>query len=41
MYRRIFVNGVRPDDEHSFDSLLAALAKARSNRASEAVVDQR
>ena len=36
-----FVNGVRHDDEHGFDSLHAALAKARSNRASEAVVDQR
>jgi protein-disulfide isomerase len=36
-----FVNGVRHDDEHSFDSLLAALAKARSNRASAAVGDQR
>jgi protein-disulfide isomerase len=36
-----FVNGVRHDDEHSFDSLLAALANARSNRASAAVGDQR
>jgi protein-disulfide isomerase len=36
-----FVNGVRHDDEHSFDSLLAALTKARSNRASAAVGDQR
>jgi hypothetical protein len=35
------VNGVRRDDEHSFDSLLAALVKARSNRASAAVGDQR
>ena len=36
-----FVNGVRHDDEYSFDSLLAALAKARSNRGSAAVGDQR
>jgi thioredoxin family protein len=36
-----FVNGVRHDDEHDFDSLLAALGKARSDLASEAVDDQR
>ena len=30
-----FVNGVRHDDEHTFDSLLAALEKARSQSASE------
>jgi predicted DsbA family dithiol-disulfide isomerase len=35
-----FVNGVRHDDEHTFESLLAALGKARSNVASEAVADQ-
>jgi hypothetical protein len=35
------VKGVRHDDEHGFDSLHAALAKVRPNRASEAVVDQR
>ncbi len=36
-----FVNGVRHDDEHGLDSLLAALAKARSSGASEALGDQR
>jgi protein-disulfide isomerase len=30
-----FVNGVRHDDEHIFDSLLAALENARSQSASE------
>ncbi len=30
-----FVNGVRHDDEHTFDSLLAALEKARSQSARE------